>query len=422
MNKLIKNVTMLGMALFVCGGVNEVKASEYSYLTEQVPIMLETPDTDNNGNLAITWFSTVSSIDENSSIVSYEVQISKNTNFANATTYTSKEEKVSVPKNYFGKQGGKYYTRIRTCVTPLEGEATYSGWSEKKELVNIAITKKNFPGMYKLLKNGGKVNTENGLEKQVYDVNGDNWLSPVEVENLVSISTISEVFNEETFMMEDVKTINVSSVKGIENLTNLTTIDLGKYSGKVMDLTNTNVDYVSVSKISAKEFKLIANKAENIFLNTKEKAKTKKIDVSKCKAVKHLSIFGTNSTKVIKLPKVKKNLKSLIINGFHGKKLNVNAYKNLWELNLIDCDTKNIKFNKCKNINYLYICGCDKLKKLDVSKHKSLKAVDVSYSENLSKDNVKVPKKTKLTWNKGMKWISTKKYLNGLYKNVYGRE
>ena len=159
-----KSIFALAGLLGVCGLSQKVYAQDYSYLTEKAPSFYNTPSLDADGNAELLWSSmTDSSVNETASIV-YEVEIAKNTSFTDAKSYVAKESKLALNKSDFGTNGGKFYARVRLVVDYVDEAQTdvKSAWSESEEMVFVKINKTNFPGMYNVLKNGGKYNSEKG--------------------------------------------------------------------------------------------------------------------------------------------------------------------------------------------------------------------------------------------------------------------
>ena len=88
----------------------------------------------------------------------------------------------------------------------------------------------------------------------------------------------------------------------------------------------------------------------------------------------------------------------------------MNSYKNLQQLYLYRCDAKSVKVNKCKDLRYIYICQCEKIKSLNLKSNKKLRGADFYQSPGLTKKTVKKSKSGKYTWNKGRWWEETAAY------------
>ncbi|MFW5631951.1 MAG: hypothetical protein ACOCMZ_02220, partial [Acetivibrio ethanolgignens] len=350
-------------------------------------------------------------------MVGYEVEISPKTDFKEVEKYTAEGNNclIKVAKKQFGADGGRLYTRVRSVATLESSEVEYGEWSKTKELVFVKISKTNFPGMYTTLKKGdGEYYTfsdadmeklKNGeptsgdmvKKKYLYDQNKDGWLDQGEINDI------------RTLMTKDTK---ISSLKGVEYLTNLESINLAQYSGTKLDLSKNKIRNVQVRGILSKEITVIAPEAEKIFVEADMKQqKLSKIDVSACASVVDLNIGNWKSVvKTVRLPKEKKKLVSLSIRGFSGSTLDVNAYTKLKELDVLMCNISKVKLEKCKELRYLYFYRCNNIKSMDLSKNTKLKYLDFYDCRSISLKAVKRPKATKATTGKGCYWWETKDY------------
>lgn len=396
----------------IFGGLREVHASEPAYLVQNPPVVsdyTELPTMGADGAAHISWWTGIDTQDENYPKVSYEIEVATNQEFTGAQKFTTTETALAIPKTFFCANGGTYFVRVRTCVNATTDAPAYSAWSETDEYVFVAINQENFPGLYKVLLNGGQYNSENGIENEIYDTNADGWLDPKEIDTLTSIHTMN-VTKKKNGKNTTVKATNVSSVKGIEYLKNLSMLSLERYSGKKMDLSNNVVTYVNLNAVKAKQFTLIAPDATHIYVEADDDVKMSKLDLSKCNAAVDMSAYGNKGTKTLKLPKTKTNLKVLSISEWNTKTIDVNAYKNLQQLYIYDCGMKKVKVNKCKDLRYIYFYFCEQIKSLNLKSNKKLRGADFYQSPGLTKKTVKRPKNGKYTWNKGKWWYETAKY------------
>lgn len=377
-----------------------------SELEEYAPIFQDDFSTfylDEAGNARIHW--NPSWWPSDASSLTYEVEIASNPEFTEAQKFETQETSLALKKSQFGTNGGKYYCRVRVCDSSAE-TPVYSNWSETKEFAYVKINKTNFPGLYTLLK------------KNISDTNEDGWLDPTEIQNIWSLETRS-VSKQKNGKWVTTPATKVSSLEGVEYLTNLCSISLDQYSGKKVDLSKNKVTSLTIRGITSTQISVNAPDATYVHIESHFSTKLTKMDLAKCNKAVNLSAYGSNKTKTLKLPSTKKNLKVLSLSDFGFKTLNVNAYTNLQQLYVYKCNLSKAQLNKCKNLRYLYFYFCDKIKNVDISKNTKLRGIDIYSCKGLSKKTVKTYKKTKLTWNKGKWWYSTDAYskdMNNLYK------
>ncbi len=412
-----KAILMFVCLLGVCGVSQVAYATDYSYMTNQAPEIYETPSMDKEGNATITWFSVASQPEESNVTLSYDVELAKSAEFVSPTQYSASINTLKLNKSVFGTNGGKFYVRIRTVVS-ITGDnpsVTTSAWSETKEMVFVKINKTNFPGMYKVLKNGGQYNGEKGVKKIKFDKNGDSWLDPSEVQNITTLGTM-DTYKKKKGKSKLVKATNISSFKGIEYLTSVSTVSIDRYSGKKADLSKCNAYYVNIEGVSAKQLTVNAPNAQIIYIQPDIDTKVTKIDVSKCKNVVDLLVYGNKGTKTLKLPKNKDKLKVLSLSEYGFKSINLNGYTNLQQVYFYECNVKSVKVNKCKDLRYIYFYYCDNIKSLNLKSNKKLRGADFYHSPGLTKTTVKRPKNGKYTWNKGKWWYDTAKFKKDMNK------
>lgn len=355
--------------------------------------------------------------------VGYDIEIASKSDFSNAKKVSEEADMprhAKIKKAQFGTEGGRLYARVRSTITLEDGKVTYGKWSKAKELVFVKITKKNFPGMYQTLKKDGEEyytfsdadakKLENGTpisqlklikKYRYYDKNKDGWLDQSEINDLRTL--------------RPTKT-KVSGVKGIAYLTNLNSIHLESYSGTKLDLSKNKVDKVWVQGITSKKITVIAPDAQEVHVEARQEKLTE-IDVSACVNVKDLNVGNWKTVvKTLKMPKKSKKLTMLSIRGYCGSSLNVNAYTNLGELSILQCDVSKVKLDQCKKLKYLYFYWCNKLKNPDLTKNTKLKYVDFYGCRQISLNAVKRAKTTKATTGKGCYWMNTKTYQNDYKK------
>ena len=418
MKRNIKTMVLLLLCcLGLCGVSQKVFAEDYSYVTKESPMLYNIPVLDVEGKTTLNWTSPVYSSEDNVSVV-HEVQLATDDAFTNPQTYSATSQNLVLDKAVFGANGGKFYCRVRTLVT-VQGDTPVSlnsMWSETQELVYVAINKTNFPGMYKVLKNGSQYSSSDGLKDLTFDKNGDGWLDPQDINELTMFNTVNKS-KKVNGVYKVVKGPNVSSFKGVEYLTNLTSVNLCRYSGKTADLSKcTKLYHVFITGISAKQFSINAPQAESIHVEADSSCKMTKMDVSKCNSAVDISAYGNKGTKTLKLPKEKKKLKVLSLSDYKIKSINLNSYTNLQQVYFYEFDTKKINVNKCKNLRYIYFFFCDDIKSLNLKSNTKLRGADFYKTPGLTKSTVKRPKNGKYTWNKGKWWYGTSAYKKDMKK------
>lgn len=404
---------------------NEKSAAEdFSYLSQCIPVFYYNdsnyPGLDKNGKAQVNWFINY----YNNGTISYEIEIAANSNFKNAKKYTAEETQFTLKKSSFGTNGGTYYLRARSRVDLAAGEAMYSDWSETQQLTFVAINKKNFPGMYKLIKSGGEYSWDGKIEKITYDSNKDGWLDPKEIKSIHRLSTVAHSKKKDGYYYQAVP-IKVSDLTGIEYLPNVEMVSLAQYSGKKADLSKNKVKWLELRGVTSKEITVIAPNVGDIFIEASSAAKLSKMNLSSCTGAVELTAYGNNKTKTLILPKTNKKLKVLSVSDFGIKTLNLNSYKSLQQLYLYKCDITSVRMDKCKNMKYLYFWWCEKIKSLDITANKKLKGVDFYGTKGLTKHTVKAPKSAKVTWEKGKWWYGTKDYekdMNKFFQEIINRQ
>ena len=359
----------------------------------------------------------------------YDVELADNPQFMDAKLYSTEESELTIEKSALGKHGGRFYLRIRANQRETEegGGATIGEWSEPKEMVMVKIDKTNFPGMYSVIKNGGKkINILNGdVEKVIYDKNKDGWLDTKELNEIYEIVT-TDISKKEKGKYKLIKATSISSFKGVEFFPRLHNIKVARYSGKKADLSECSATNVEFLRHTARQLTVIAPKAKSIRIIDPIK-NYPQIDLRKCSSAVIIGVSAENTSgngsrtgsKIVKLPSEKKNLKLLELCEVHVKTLNLNAYTNLQQLFMYRCKTKSVKVNKCKNLRYVYICQCKKIKSLNLKFCKKLRGADFYQTPGLTKKTVKKSKSGKYTWNKGRWWEKTsayKKDMSNFYK------
>ena len=403
--------------LLVSSKVNIVQAEDYSYLTEIQPAIYEMPKLDKTGNATIKWSAVTDGSMYESVAIGYELQIAKDKEFTNAKQYATKEASLTLNKSEFGKNGGKFYGRVRLIVDYLdEAETDLVGmWSEPREMVFVKINKTNFPGMYNVLKNGGKYSSMDGIKKIDYDPNDDGWLDPVEINDIWTLGTLNET-KKVNGVYKTTKAPNISSLKGVEYLTGLDSVSIARYSGKTADLSKTSVYNVRITGITSKQITVNAPTAKFVHVEADYNTKMTKMDLSKCSNAVDIDAYGNDGTKTLKLPKSKKKLKILSLSEIGTKSINLNEYTKLQQVYFYECDATSIKVNKCKQLRYIYFYFCFDIKSLDLKSNKKLRGADFYKTPGLTKSTVKRPKNGKYTWNQGKWWYKTSAYKKDMEK------
>lgn len=428
---MLKHQMKWVMALVVCvlclgAGAQNVQAeelsvtqnNEYSHLTETPPMLNSIiPSMDKNGKVNIKWYSNAYSSEDGMFVTSYEIEMATNTQFTNVQKFTSDTNVLNLDKSNFGENGGKFYIRVRSCVKFNTGVINYSNWSEMGEYIFVAINKNNFPGLYKLLKNGGGYYSSTGVKEIIYDKNKDGWLDPEEINDLTMLGTV-DITTKKNGKYHTTKAIQISSLQGIEHLKNVSVVSLARFSGKKIDLSKNKVMSVNIRVFTSKQLEVIAPDAKMVSVQADYSKKVTKIDLSQCDNAVDVLAYGSKGTKILKLPNNKTKMKILSLSDFGTRIIDVNAYKNLQQLYLYKCDIKKLKINKCKNLRYLYFYYCEKIKSLNIVSNKKLVGADFYETKGLTKKTIKKSGKCRITWNKGKWWYYTKKYKNDV-KNLY---
>ncbi len=414
--KYIKHAGIfLVCALALIANAKKIYAQEdYSYVVSNVPYIAEDVTFGAEG---LSWKAFLQEEPACGVSYTYEVEIADNPEFSDAKKYTATKQAMELTAKQLGPQAGRYYARVRTCAMLGDGQQLQSDWSEVREFSFVAITKKNFPGLYKLLKNGGKRSTLTGTEPVTYDKNGDGWLEPAEIRDLNSIDSCDEYIKKKRKTVVK-KAVDVSSLEGLEYLPNVRSISLARYSGSVLDASKVELFFLNVRQTTAKRLTVIAPTAKHVSVQASIDVKVKSMDVSRCDNAVDLLVYGNKGTKKLKLPKNKTNLKNLSLSDFKLEHLNLNSYTKLQQFYLYHTRVKTVKVKKCKDLRYIYFYFCTKLDKLELKANKKLVGADVYNTPGLTRSTVKSPKRAKVTWKKGKWWYETKKYKQ-LMKNMY---
>lgn len=394
-----------------------VNADNYSYIKDEVPYVYDLPSM-TDGKAIIQWMDYGTYVEAGEGQLYYELELADNERFSGAKQYSANLATLAIDKTELGKHGGKFYVRVR-YVLQLPDEVTpiYSQWSEKREFTFVAINKKNFPGLYKVLKNGGKRYdlSANKTVKIIYDKNGDGWLDPAEIDDIWMIGTRDTV-KTVNGVRKIVKATNISSFQGVEYFHKLSYIHIARFSGTKADFSKSSVDTVWMTGVSSKQITVVSPTAREVHVEADYNTKLTKMDLSKCSNAVEIDAYGNASTKTLKLPKNKKKLKILSVSDINAKSLNMNAYTKLQQLYVYRSDVKSVKVNKCKNLRYIYFYYCDNIKNLNLNSNKKLRGADFYQTPGLTKTTVKRPKNGKYTWNKGKWWYGTSAYNKDMKK------
>lgn len=371
---------------------------------------------DKNGEFRLYWLEYPNYYYDEITGVTYEYELAADETFTQIIDKgeTAKPEYI-LKNNLLGEAGGTYHFRSRAKFVTTHYGTLYSRWSEDKSFTCYAINNKNFPGIYKILKNGGQMSTLDGEEDVTYDKNGDGWLDEAEIFAISSLSTGTKKYTKNGITHYD-PTYKISSLDGIEKLPNLVSITLTHYSGKKIDLSKNKVRSLRVTGIRSRELTVIAPDAHSVDVEPHHETKFKKLDLSRCDKAVEIYAYGEHKTKTLKLPKEKNYLRVLSIAEISAKTLNLNKYKNLQQVYIYNSDVSNLKVNKCKNLRYLYFYFTNKIKSVDVKACKKLRGMDICNTPSLATSKVKAPAKTKITRGKGKWWYQVKAYKNDMKK------
>lgn len=418
-------ITVLSISCLLFGTQN-AQATEYDYSDSDFSSSISAPwiretyeDSyafDENGETRLTWNAYYFNSD---SVITYEVEFGTKEDFSDAVTYTTSEPSLTLSKSVFGTNGGKFYFRVRAC----ENGYNYSNWSDTAEAIYVKINKANFPGMYKLLEEGGRqMNFEGGYDTYTYDSNEDGWLDPYEIHNIWGLFTASVKKTKDGKIYYEPH-VKISSLKGVEYLTNLSTISLYQYSGKKVDCTdNPRMHSIRISGITSNKITVISPTAKTVDVEADyNNKKFTKINLLKCPNAVDIYAYGNEATPTLILPKVKNKLKQLSISDLGMNTLDLNSYTNLQLLYIYKSDITKLKTNKCTDLRYLYFWHCDKLKSIDLSKNTKLTGLSVYKSPWLTTKTIKGyknAKKSTINTGEGKWWYGTSSY-EKLMKKLY---
>ncbi|WP_310603196.1 hypothetical protein [Anaerosporobacter sp.] len=250
---------------------------------------------------------------------------------------------------------------------------------EVQKEVKIKINKTNFPGLYQTLKD------------KKYDTDEDGYLSEYECRCVFWIQTPKAV----------------SSLEGIENFPNLSTMYLANYTGTKITITKTN-EKLKWLYITPKKSKLTINapyvKRLGVQLiefredgtismgNVRVGSTLKTLDISTCKNVQVLEIIQSKLS-TLKLPNKNSNLQWVCLESLSIGKLDFQNYKNLAYLRLAKVSNlKSLNLSKNTNLRAMEIYSKTKLKKIDVSNSKKLSAIYLFQENDSLKKSIILPK------------------------------
>ncbi|MCR5665638.1 MAG: hypothetical protein K6G01_02310 [Eubacterium sp.] len=400
---------VLFMALCVLTGV-KTQAAEAELTAEGTSV--------SGTNLIYKWSSATG---ESITIDDYEVELSTTASFTDATTIDFDEDdsvistlssgvmQAKIPFSKLGN-GGAYYIRVNAEYTDASGR-DYDIHSDVSQYTVVKINKSNFPGMYKLLKKGvyGK--------KKRYDANKDGYLTTSEIAKITELNNHVIVKKKKKYSNSEKLQYKVTSFKGIQYLTALKTVDIGKYAKKTADLTKCTAKKVYFDYVLTSSIKVNAPNATSVYVFADEyAAKTKSVNVSACKKAVELVVYGSfNKYLGVTMPKKNSNLRIVSLSYVTNKTLDFNKYKNLNQIYLYASNTSSVKVTKCKNLHYAYFYFDLSLRKIDLKKNKKLRAVDAFQCFNLKKSAIKTSAGKK-TIDHGKWWYKTKAYKKEIKK------
>ncbi|SDB28623.1 hypothetical protein [Eubacterium oxidoreducens] len=393
----------LVIGLCIIGGI-KVQASQ--------TVVKEQSVSAGSSNLTYKW---EYDLEEGATLDDYELEMSTDASFAeddtiefdsdNATftkVSTSKFQ-IKIPFDKLGN-GGAYYIRVKLAYTDASGQE-YKMYSSVTQYTVVKINKSNFPGMYKLLKKGvyGK--------KKRYDADKDGYLTTQELQQITELNNHVIVKKNKKYTNSENVQYKVTSFKGIEYLTNLKTVDIGKYAKKIADLRACTAKKAYFDYVLSSNIKVNAPNATSVYVFADEyAASTKSVNVSSCKKAVELVVYGSfNKYLTVKMPKKNSHLRIVSLSYVTNKSIDGNKYKNLNQLYLYAANTSSVKLTKCKNLHYAYFYFDLNLKKIDLTKNKKLRAVDAFQCFNLKKANIKTSSGKK-TIDHGKWWYKTKAY------------
>ena len=233
-----------------------------------------------------------------------------------------------------------------------------------------------------------------------YDKNGDGYLSPGEREDVTAIASNYRA---------------ITSLKGIEYFTELTNINLG-YSAKIeyIDLTkNTKLAYLTFDYYGKESIDLSRNtQLEYLSISWKNAPETGKWDLSANKELEDVSLYTnigsidlTNNTKlthlVLQAPLEKLDLRKntqlvyLHVDSYNKlRAIDLTKHKKLAYLTIHSDELESLNLDNNTNLVSLYLYTA-KLKKLSLDKNLKLNDVWIDHNEYL--EALDFSKQTKLT-------------------------
>ena len=364
------------------------------------------------------------------------------------------------------KEGGKLYARIRaygrirTIEDPFSfekstnlqvGDIVYSNYQnltcwdgfycssnfeenmKRDHCEYVKISKNNFGGMYALIKKG-YYNCDTDGNKSYYDKNHDGWLDPSEIKDITVISNYkfqkSSATNQyEKFYKTNTYQYKLSDLKGLKYLPWVSMIDIRDFTSEKLDLSQyRHIVSVYMREFLDNKFQLIAPYVKEIDLESESggtwpQAKLTSIDVSKCKSVRKLTLYGSYSKYIsIKLPAKATNLRWISLAYINTKTLNLNKFKQLDLAYFYSNKFTTCKFDRCTKLKYVYFYCCNQISSVDLHYAKALKGIDIYYCKKLNTEEIKSPKTAKITINQGRWWESTKdwqKIFSDIYQSFY---
>ena len=185
----MKKCFLMALAWVMMWSFSFVAQAEEVYYINGDDIYNKTDYVLKDGKTTITWVKVADNC-------YYDVELADNKEFRNAQQYSTNETELTIDKSAFGKNGGRFYVRIRVApqTTDENGNIYEGDWSTPAEMTIVKINKANFPGMYQVIKNGGKdINILTGkVEKIIFDKNKDNF-SKIIIVNEKNGNTIGKI-------------------------------------------------------------------------------------------------------------------------------------------------------------------------------------------------------------------------------------
>lgn len=398
---------VVGLAAMLSLGSHAETAAPYGLTKE--PSMAD-------GKVTICWqYHTGNGTDN----VSYQLEVALDEAFTKQTCVIDSETTSAVvSKDAFGENGGYIYMRVRALFTDAQGNVSYSDYSAVSKYTFVKINKKNFPGLYNVLKNWNCYEAQkresvitkgNKVSQKVVAVqytkksknNKDGWLDPSE------ISTIHKIGRKSySFKNLSVPKYKIPSLEGIEYFSKLKCLEIYGYQKENLTLLNPELKDLNMENFG-KKLNIKAPHLTSIDLydgSAKTSADSRKIRID-AENLTSLTISG-NDTKLT-LGKMKK-LQELELDAIKAeqKTLYLSRFKNLKQVTLRFSDFTKIDAGNCKKLQELYCYQYKYLNSINLKHCNKLEHVGSYSCPKLTDRKVSLPKGKKKACriNKGLWW------------------